>query len=804
VEFFGSTRVFPELAFPQRLAFNSQSMNDSGHDSSAGRLTVLARTALAGVGFSAVVGQVVLMRELIVAFNGNEISLGIMLAAWLFWTAAGSSLAGLMLHRIRDPRHAAIALELLQAATLLPTIWVLRESKTFFQSVPGELVGLLPMLISAFICLSVFCIVSGALFVVAARFFEHESHATSRGAAGSAYLLDAAGSAIGGVLASVLLLRFLDPFQIAFVVAILNLCIAVALQLKSRRRLALEVGIAVCAAIPLLTSVAPCLDKAARAEQWRGFNLVTSRDTIYGNLAVTQTGPIRSIYTDGVILANAPDPAAAEEAVHYALLEHPAPHSILLIGGGTNGAINEAFKHPSVTQVDYVELDPTLIELANEFLPAESPILSDPSSHAHLHAHTYLADGRRYLETTNRRYDVIVVNVADPQTAQLNRFYTSEFFRTAREHLAPGGMLAIQLRSAEETLSPDLKAFLRCIRRTLATQFPYIVAIPGATIHFVASTSPDGLTSDPQVLLDRMRRRRLNSQYVSQYFIPWRMAPDRMRQVDADLEPLPSTPVNRDFAPVAYYFNSVLWSAQFGSRSAELLRRAGSVPFGRILNTVSGILLVVVVLSAVMLRKSERPRWAAAGCTLATGFTLMALQILVLLGFESVYGYVYHQLAILIGLMMAGIAFGSWLALRRNSLPHSSVRHLAVVQFVLALAGPALLLAVSLLANLVGSAATWAAAQLAFPALAAIAGMVGGYQFVVAANVYLPDSGKSAGLGVLYALDLLGGCAGALVLSAWLIPVFGFWNTAWLLATVNLAATLVAALAGLASRTQPA
>ena len=55
--------------------------------------TSAVRAALTLIGFSAVIGQIVLMRELIVVFNGNEISLGIMLATWLFWTAAGSSLS---------------------------------------------------------------------------------------------------------------------------------------------------------------------------------------------------------------------------------------------------------------------------------------------------------------------------------------------------------------------------------------------------------------------------------------------------------------------------------------------------------------------------------------------------------------------------------------------------------------------------------------------------------------------------------------------------------------------------------------
>ena len=77
-----------------------------------------------------------------------------------------------------------------------------------------------------------------------------------------------------------------------------------------------------------------------------------------------------------------------------------------------------------------------------------------------------------YLKSARDTFDVIIVNVPDPQTAQLNRFYTAEFFRSARDHLAPGGLLALQLRSSEETISPDLAEFLRCINRTLREVFP--------------------------------------------------------------------------------------------------------------------------------------------------------------------------------------------------------------------------------------------------------------------------------------------------------------------------------------------
>src|SRR5208283_5106861 len=118
--------------------------------------------------------------------------------------------------------------------------------------------------------------------------------------------------------------------------------------------------------------VAPSVNRSSEERLWHGFRLLASHDSIYGNLAVTETGNIRSIYDNGVILASAPDLAAAEEGGHYALLEHSAPKQILLIGGGVNGSIAQALEHPAVERIDYVELDPALIGITRQFFPEQS------------------------------------------------------------------------------------------------------------------------------------------------------------------------------------------------------------------------------------------------------------------------------------------------------------------------------------------------------------------------------------------------------------------------------------------------
>jgi spermidine synthase len=249
----------------------------------------------------------------------------------------------------------------------------------------------------------------------------------------------------------------------------------------------------------------------------------------------------------------------------------------------------------------------------------------------------------------------------------------------------------------------------------------------------------------------------------------------------------------------------VLWSAQFKLGYSRWFQAASQIAFSRIIEDALAVLLLVAVLLAYVPARQGRASASAACCMAATGFTLMTLQIFLLLAFQSVYGYVYHQLAIVIAMFMAGVALGSWLGLRRmRSRDRPPFRVMASIQFLLALSVPALIFLVSLLSRVSGGASALLAAQLVFPVLAAAGGMLGGYQFPVATKIYLGRSSPKASMGTLYALDLFGGCVGALLLSTYLIPVFGFWKTAWLSAAVNLAPALLAARATLEARTDPA
>ena len=756
--------------------------------------TLTLRAILVLIGFTATVAQIVLLRELMIVFCGNEISLGLMLACWLLWTALGSSLLGRVATWASNPAKLMATLQTLLALLFPATILAVRASRSLFHALPGELLGPTPIFLTCLLTLICFCAVSGWVFVAGSRFHAHESGSSAPVAVNSVYLLEAAGSALGGILASLIFLRSLNSLQIAFLVSALNFMAAATLSLRRRMHRLVAVSALLVGWVFVGLPEGGRMETASLARLWPGFRLLDTRNSVYGNLMVLEAGGIRSLSENGLLMFNAPDPATAEESVHYALLEHPAPRSLLLIGGGAGGSLQQALQHPSLERVDYVELDPTVLELAQQYFPQQwVAARADPRVHVHH------ADGRLFLKTNDQLFDVIVVNLPAPQTAQLNRFYTSDFFREAEEKLADRGVFSFQLHAAEEYLSPDLSAFLRCVVKSLQEAFPVVRTIPGDTVHFFAAKREGVLAADSIELLSRLRSRHLQTSYVREYYIPFRMMPDRVADLEQKIQPRPDTPVNRDLAPIAYYFDVALWSTQFNREYQYVFESISRMRLGRLVALAALLLIGIAAIIRCLPCPAARVRGSAGLCIALAGLTMISLEVLLLLGFQAIYGYVYHELATLIALFMTGMALGSWWRLRSVArsahalTPRAGLMRLAGLQVLAAMSPVLLYLFFSSLAGIRSSGTLVFVSQIVFPAVALLAGVLGGYEFALATEVFLAGSQvPPASMGMLYGIDLLGASVGTLVVSAFLLPLFGFLKAAVFIAVVNLVPALLA------------
>jgi spermidine synthase len=746
------------------------------------------RAILLGAGCTAAIGQIVLLREMMALFNGNELCIGMVLALWMAWTALGSNGGGHFAYGLVHPMHSIAALECVTGLSLPFAVCALRLARAAVQTVPGELLGPSATMLIAMLCLCPLCCANGALYALAQRWNAEKQSQGAAASASDAYLWETVGSCLGALLLSFILLMLLGPMQIAWLVTGMNFLLAFLLLAYRRGRTFFLLFCSVSVVIFFISfRAASMLDLRTEQALWKGFDLLEVKDSVHARLTAVGTGPLRSLYVNGSILANLPDPAAAEESIHFALLEHPAPRSVLLIGGTLNGGIAEALKHPSVERIDAVELDPELMRMGETFLPEElARSYHDPR--VHLHA----ADGRIFLKENERRYDAILVNLPDPDNAQWNRFYTVEFFRLARSRLAAGGVLAISVQSAEETIGPELAEYLRCIDTTLREVYPSIVFVPGETTHFLASTAGSAAGEDPELLIERMKARHLQTQYISAYMLPYRLSPDRLAQLQAALQSAEPRRINRDFSPAAYYFATELWTKQFNRDYARWLERASHLHFAQILAGALFASLVLVALLWMRPMKPWRRRIASSSSVLAAGFTLMTLQILLLLCFQSICGYLYRDLALMMGMFMGGIAAGTWAGkVKMRMRPKNGAsRAAALNQLLLALEAPALLVAAHGLASAEGSHALLLL-RILFPCLALLCGIPGGVQFALAARHQEVNHPAQKNAAHLYAMDLIGGCGAALLLAGLVVPLFGFWNAAWLAAAANLASVLL-------------
>jgi spermidine synthase len=404
-------------------------------------------------------------------------------------------------------------------------------------------------------------------------------------------------------------------------------------------------------------------------------------------------------------------------------------------------------------------------------------------------------DGRLFVKQTTESYDVIIVNLPDPYTALINRFYTREFFTECLEKMAPGGILSFRVSSAENYISPELQQFLGCLDKTLLAVFSDVRVVPGVSNVFLACNKDDVLTLDAATLVERLDRRGIKEQllFVREYYLYDRMSEWRVERVTSALATAEAR-INTDLSPACYYYHAVLWSKQFGDFSGDILAL-----FSRVRTYWIFAVIALFTVAGICIQRLFPMAWGPKSILVAvatTGFAEIAIEVIALLGFQAIHGYVYYKVAIIITAFMVGLTIGA--AIMNRAIAHGVVgrRALLLVQ-VAVCAYPLVLLGMLILLARTGMEAAGARAfvlqaQVVFPLLAFFAGLVGGLQFPLANDLWLAEMpGAARAAGYTYGADLLGSCLGALLTTALLVPVLGIPYACITASALNLGSLLL-------------
>ena len=207
---------------------------------------------------------------------------------------------------------------------------------------------------------------------------------------------------------------------------------------------------------------------------------------------------------DGAYMTSEKDEFFYHEPIaHCAAMAHESPRSALVIGGGDGGSSEELLKHPSIERVVMAELDAEVVRVSKQYLDAvHRGAFDDPRLQVHI------GDGFRFVQELGERFDLIVLDLTDPDTPA-QKLYTREFFEMVKRSLNPGGAVSLHIGSPVfdpervRALLADLAAVFRIVR-PLGQYIPLYGAYWGLA---VASDSLDPLAVDAATIEARIASR---------------------------------------------------------------------------------------------------------------------------------------------------------------------------------------------------------------------------------------------------------------------------------------------------------
>ncbi len=742
--------------------------------------------ALLILGAYSQVVQAVLIREGLVAFYGNEISLGAFYGSWLLWLAAGSAAVLRLRERpwARAPRGALASLLLLLPLLLVLQVLALRSVRSVLDVSANEFVPLGQLFLSLFLITAPSGLALGLSFPLGCRALRD---AAAEGGAvalvSRIYVADALGALAGGVLFTFVLIQWLDLVQTLGTITLALGLTAGSLVPRSAWRvsaalLLAAVGLGIVIS-PLATRLERTLEVLRFESLQPGLELLDSAETRYGHVAVARLGEQFSVVGDGQIRESFPLPREVAQQAAYFASQAQRPRRLLVFGGLAGGLPAALLRYP-VERLDLVEEDARALERVRPFLPLETQAaLADPRLHL-IHQ-----DGRRFLNALPQgtRYDLVLALSAAPSSASSNRYFTQDFYAQVREHLAPQGVFCTQVSAASNYLGQTVGSYAGSLYHTLGSILPHVVLIPGDPQVFCASPAAGRLSEDPDELERRYRAIPLKAHEVPpgtfRNLLPAEeiaYARDRLAQSPAEL--------NTDQRPVTYYLNMILWGKLSGSQLVDWLGRLrGLGPWPYVLPPLLLVPLWLLRAALEGFQRHELLRQGALFALVTLGLVSMAGQLTLLFGYQSHVGLVFERIALLNGLFMTGLALGAGLGTRAATLGRPAL----ALGLVLGAVAAAMLILPRLLTTL-GSLSS-GPQEGGYLVLTAGLGLLTGTGFplgVDLAHRARPEITGSS--GATAAADNLGGALGGLITGALLIPLVGIVGTSRVLAALALIA----------------
>ena len=452
--------------------------------SSLSRTTVLMVIALSGTVSLAL--EIIWFRILVFYLRPTTYAFASMLAAVLLGMALGSYLVTPWLKRranwlaVLGYTELLIGLTaVLSAFSLVNAHDVMDRGFTIFESVTPPYDFILPLLVAAAVAIVPTAILLGAAFPLGLILWTTGggSGGTVGRRVGTLYALNVAGAIIGSLAGGFVLIPTLGAQHSLVLVAAIPLLGGLALIWQARPRAAMAtMGAAAVVFVGIAVSLPDVFEDVIK-RRYEGHEVLWHKEDAQATVSVVRHGGTRILLIDGMHHASDGDDMAGYHRAIGALAValHPNPREVLIVGmgGGTTGGGAAILPNAQTT---LVELSPSVVEAGSWFERINRGILKNPNV-------TFkVADGRQFLKTTPKKFDVITADLMLPHLAGAANLYSADYFQIARKALAPGGIMV-------QWIPADTEFQHKLMLRSFVEAFPYVSSWVGGGI-LVGSNEP--------------------------------------------------------------------------------------------------------------------------------------------------------------------------------------------------------------------------------------------------------------------------------------------------------------------------
>jgi len=372
--------------------------------------------------------------------------------------------------------------------------------------------------------------------------------------------------------------------------------------------------------------------------------LISTQDSKYGRLDITKYKEQKNYYWNGEIFANSSHEMYAQQMINFVMLQHPEPKKILLIGGLLNGFIEEIENYETVEKIDYLELEKNILKEAK----------------AYTKTNFITTDAIYFLKKHTYKYDLIFVDLLDPSSLNLNRFYTLDFFELLRARTSSdSSVVAVTLSSGTNFMTPEITQLNATIYSTFSAVFEKVVLIPSIKNIFIGSSS-SYISNDIQELTGRLK---FPEPWFNKIIIFEKCNKLRVNQI-LNLLRTKKPQINQITNPRAYLSTIMMWTRILGIPAETTTSFIQS-------NKITALLItfIIIIILSIIAGKLSGSRMFKTDFNIFTiSLVNFVMQLVLLNLFQMHFGYVYLVIFLFTTVFMSGLTVGFMVG-RKTKIP---------------------------------------------------------------------------------------------------------------------------------------